>query len=359
MKLLCTGVAGFIGSHFVEMALAQGHRIFGIDVLAYSGRMENLTAAFESGRFSFRRVDICDGDEIGNVLNNFKPDAIVHFAAESHVARSIESREEFLRTNVLGTNVLLEESLKYWLARFKNDWDKLNSSAQLPLCTPFLFLHVSTDEVYGSLCPDESPWTEDSPYLPNNAYSASKAASDHLVRSYNKTYGLPTIITHAANNYGTRQHPEKLIPTLIRQCMNGQPMTLHGDGQQKRDWLHVEDHCRGLLLALEHGRSGEVYNFGGECERTNEQIAHTIWAAVFPHIKDQYGQGLPNWMPVETFGLLKYIADRAGNDRRYAMYIDKAINALGWEPEHKIEDAIADVVRWYLENPNYGAEYGR
>lgn len=359
MKLIVTGVCGFIGSHFAEMAIRQGHDVIGIDALMYSGRMRNLASTLNidgthgCGKFTFMLEDICDAGAMHRIFKNHQPDAIVHLAAETHVARSIDSREEFLRTNVLGTNVLLEESLKYWRGDLKPE------DASQGITDNFLFLHVSTDEVYGSLGPDDAPWTEDSPYLPNNPYSASKAASDHLVRSYNKTYGLPTIITHAANNYGTRQHPEKLIPTLIRQCMNGEPMTLHGDGQQKRDWLHVADHCRGLLAALEHGKAGEVYNFGGECERTNKQIMELVWKTIFPHIKDEYGQGLPDWIPVETMGMLKYIADRAGNDRRYLMDVESTYNRLNWVPEVDIEDSIAKVVRWYLENPHYGDEYGR
>lgn len=360
MKLLVSGCAGFIGSRFCEMAIMAGHDVIGVDALMYSGRKANLAHAFEMegtegrGVFEFVRADICDSADIALLFSVYKPDAVVHLAAETHVARSIGSRDEFLRTNVLGTNVLLEESLKYWRGERKPE-----DIADKPVRDGFLFLHVSTDEVYGSLGPDEAPWTEGSPYLPNNPYSASKAASDHLVRSYYHTYGLPTIITHAANNYGPRQHPEKLIPTLIRQCMNGQPMTLHGDGQQKRDWLHVDDHCAGLLAVLEHGKVGEVYNFGGECERTNEQIAHLAWKSIFPHIKDQYGQGLPNWMPVEIFGLLKYIEDRAGNDRRYYMDIGKANRDLGWKPQRTIEEALPQVVRWYLEHPDYEAEYGK
>lgn len=343
MKLFVTGCAGFIGSRFCEMAIEQKHDVIGIDSLAYSGRSENLSTllyaeGFERrGGFVFLQADICDAEVMNFFIAAYQPDAIIHFAAETHVARSIESREEFLRTNVLGTNVLLEESLKYWRG------DRKPEDASHGITYNFRFLHVSTDEVYGSLGPNDEPWTEDSPYLPNNPYSASKAASDHLVRSYNKTYGLPTIITHSANNYGKRQHPEKLIPTLIRQCMNGQPMTLHGDGQQKRDWLHVDDHCRGLLAALDRGVPGEVYNFGGECERTNTQVANLISGKI----------------PFTYRPSPRNIADRAGNDRRYLMDIDKAFHELGWEPKCKIEDGIAAVVKWYLENPNYGDEYGR
>jgi dTDP-glucose 4,6-dehydratase len=197
--------------------------------------------------------------------------------------------------------------------------------------------------VYGSLGPNDAPWTEASPYAPKNPYSASKAASDHLALAFHNTYGLPVIVTHSANNYGSRQHPEKLIPTLIRQCMNGEPMTLHGDGKQKRDWLHVDDHCRGLLSALEHGKVGETYNFGGECERTNYQIAAQV----------------SHYVTNGGLGQITYIEDRPGNDRRYAMEIGKATNELGWEPVYTIESSIAEVVQWYLMHENYGDDYGR
>jgi len=324
------------------MAVDAGHEAVGIDALTYAGRSKNLTER-PSNLLAFYRYDINVASVVGGILREHQPDAIVHLAAETHVSRSIESREAFLQTNVMGTNVLLEEALTYWLDREAHF---------------FKFVHVSTDEVYGSLSPEEAPWTEVSPYRPNNPYSASKAASDHLALSYHHTYGLPVIVTHSANNYGSRQHPEKFIPTMIRQCMNGEPMTLHGDGQQIRDWLHVDDHCRGLLAVLERGRIGEVYNFGGECERTNEQIARIVWTASWPALKDMWGQNL-SWHSPETFNMLKFTADRPGNDRRYAMDISKVRAELGWSPTRKIEESIHDVVCWYLENPNYGEDYGR
>ena len=280
--------------------------------------------------------DICDADFVNMALDWHLPDAIVHLAAESHVARSIESRDEFLRTNVMGTNVLLEESLKYWRGDVPMNAETTSGTRQ-----HFRFLYVSTDEVYGSLQPNEAPWTELSPYAPNNAYAASKAAGDHLVRAYHKTYGLPTIITHSANNYGTRQHPEKLIPTLIRLLMHNEPMTLHGDGLNIRDWLHVSDHCRGLMAALTKGRPGTTYNFGGECERPNRHIATLLANAV----------GKPAWR-------YAFIPDRAGNDARYATSNSHVRQALGWEPGPSIEHRIADVVQWYINNPDYGDEYG-
>jgi dTDP-glucose 4,6-dehydratase len=324
MRILCTGAFGFIGSHFVEAAEAAGHQVAIIDNLNYAGRSRNLP--FHRAP----RTDICDLFLVRQRFADFRPDAVVHLAAESHVARSIECREEFLRTNVVGTNALLEATLEYWRA----DDD----------CHPaFRFLHVSTDEVYGSLGPNDAPWTEASPYAPNNPYAASKAASDHLVRSYRRTFGLPTIITHSSNNYGPRQHPEKLIPTLIGQCMRGEPMTLHGDGTNVRDWLHVEDHCAGLLAALRRGVPGETYNFGGECERPNLAIARLVGAYF----------GI-------TLDRVALVGDRAGNDRRYSSDCLKAWNELGWRPGPKIDDRthLERTIRWYIDNPNYALEYG-
>ena len=320
MKLLVTGICGFIGSHFAEHALVAGHEVIGLDCLSYSGRSKNLPIHAAANVF---RHDINDAEAVAWILREHTLDALVHFAAETHVARSIDSREEFLRTNVLGTNVLLEESLKYW--REHQD---------------FCFLHVSTDEVYGSLGFDDPAWTEESPYAPNNPYSASKAAADHLVRSYSRTYGLPTIITHSANNYGTRQHPEKLIPTLIRQLLRGEPMTLHGNGKNVRDWMHVDDHCRGILYALTHGMRSGVYNFGGLCERSNKQIAELIAATTGKRAD------------------IIYVPNRPGNDLRYATNIKRASDCLGWVPGEKIEERITDVVQWYIDNPNYEADYG-
>jgi dTDP-glucose 4,6-dehydratase len=322
MRLLITGGAGFIGSHFVEAAERAGHQVEIVDVLNYAGRRANL----EPNR-ALHRADICDRWAMQSIFGAFRPNAVVHLAAESHVARSIESRDEFLRTNVMGTNNLLEVALEYWRAEDHDDG--------------FRFLHVSTDEVYGSLGATEASWTEASPYAPNNPYAASKAASDHLVRSYWRTFGLPAIITHSSNNYGQRQHPEKLIPTLVRQVMREEPMTLHGDGMNVRDWLHVEDHCAGLLAALKHGQPGETYNFGGQCERTNLQIAHLVHALMAP-------KKVPNIVLTD---------DRPGNDRRYATGVRKAI-ALNWGPGPQIGARLADTVRWYLDNPNYELDYG-
>lgn len=334
MKLLVTGAAGFIGSHFVEAAERAGHACTGVDLLTYAGRSKNLPP-IPFGRSHSLRFDICDAATMCSMFEHGEPDAIVHLAAETHVARSIDSRDEFLRTNVSGTNVLLEEALRYW-----EDRDRPPS---------FRFLHVSTDEVYGSLGPDDPPWTERSPYAPNNPYAASKAAGDHLVRSYNRTFGLPTIITHSSNNYGTRQHPEKLVPTLIRQCLASQPMTIHGDGLNVRDWLHVKDHCSGLLAALERGTPGETYNLGGECEKTNCAVAQVLayeFCWNFASLCDT---------PLH----IRLVADRPGNDRRYATNITKARTALNWSPRRSMAGSIHDIVQWHIDNPTYADDYGR
>ena len=324
MRLIVTGAFGFIGSHFVEAAERQGHKIHIIDCRNYAGRSANLPG------HEAPRIDICDRLMVTQAFETFRPDAVVHLAAESHVARSIECRDEFLRTNVMGTYTLLEAALAYW------------RDGGQP--AGFRFIHVSTDEVYGSLRAAESPWTEASPYAPNNPYAASKAASDHMVRAYGQTFGLPAIVTHSSNNYGPRQHPEKLIPTLIGQYLRGEAMTLHGSGLNVRDWLHVEDHCLGLLAALHRGTPGETYNFGGLCERTNLDIARLVH-----NIMGRSGEP-PN---------IVMVPDRAGNDARYSSCVQKASAALGWWPGANINQRLGDTVRWYAENPDYENDYGR
>ena len=324
MRLLVTGGLGFIGSHFVEAASQEGHECYIVDALNYAGRTQSLPG------WSFIRADIADLLQMRAGFERIQPDAVVHLAAESHVARSIECRDEFLRTNVMGTYTLLEAALEYWRAA----WNR-----------PFTFLHVSTDEVYGSLGPYDKPWTEASPYAPNNPYAASKAASDNLVRSYHHTFGLPAVITHSSNNYGPRQHPEKLIPALCGQAMRGEALTLHGDGTNVRDWLHVEDHCKGLLAALERGQPGETYNFGGQCERTNRQIADLVAACASG--------------PLARLPRIALVENRPGNDQRYSSDVSKAKRDLDWHPGPQIGLRIEQTVRWYLEHPNYESEYGR
>ncbi len=318
MRLLVTGGAGFIGSHFVDLAVRLGHDVMVVDCLNYAGSRDNLNP-----RAAFVLADIRDGLAIEQAFAGFRPQGVMHLAAETHVTRSIVCRDEFLTTNVHGTHVLLEACLRHDVSRF---------------------VHVSTDEVYGSLGKYEKAWTEDSPYLPNNPYAASKAASDHLVRSYHKTFDLDVIITHAANNYGTRQHPEKLIPILIRQAIEGHKLTLHGDGLHTRDWIHVSDHVRGLILALERGCAGETYNFPGNDEWANHEIAKIVAEACDREINAD---------------LIELIPDRPGNDRRYAMTREKALNQLGFLSAHRIASDLAHTVGWYQENPNYASNYGR
>jgi dTDP-glucose 4,6-dehydratase len=325
VKILLTGGLGFIGSHFVDAAEAAGHEVYILDALTYAGRQQNLRYARR-----WHRCDIGDQLLVEHHLRNFRPDWVVNMAAESHVDRSIGHRGAFLETNVVGTARLLDACLGYW-----NDFNPAGG---------FRFLQVSTDEVYGSLSPDAEPWTEDSPYAPNNPYAASKAAGDHMARAYHRTFGLPVIVTHASNNYGTRQHPEKLIPKLISQASSGDAMTLHGDGLNVRDWLHVEDHCAGLLAALEKGLPGEVYNFGGNCARSNFTIASIVRAAV---------------RPIGESHEIAYVNDRPGNDRRYAVNNDYARLMLGWAPREPIEERMASIVGWHLDNPDYAATYGR
>lgn len=339
MRILITGVLGFIGSRLATIASNKGHTVFGIDACKYSARVLNLPTYIP-----WALCDVVDAGQVGYHLDTFNPDIVMHLAAETHVARSIESRDEFLRTNVLGTNVMLEECLKYW-----KNISKKAPSGFTPLTNDvvrqakFRFIHVSTDEVYGSLTENEPAWTEDSPFLPNNPYSASKAAADCLVRAYWNTYKLPVITTHCGNNYGPAQHPEKLIPTLVSQCIRGEAMTIHGDGKNIRDWIHVDDHCEGLLAAAKHGFPGETYNFGAHCERSNIEIANLVGTATNHNHA--------------TRNRLEFIVDRPGNDRRYAIDPAKAHHDLMWSYGRPIDYRIAETVRWYIDNSDYSTEY--
>lgn len=315
MKILVTGGFGFIGSHFVKFAVDAGHDVMIVDALTYAGRSVNVD--LRACTFSF--ADIRDALAIDRIFEAFSPDAVVHFAAETHVTRSITCATDFLTTNVQGTHVLLEASLR--------------AAAQ--------FVHISTDEVYGSLTPDEIRWNEHSPYAPRNPYAASKAASDHLVRAYIETFRLPAVIIHASNCYGPRQHPEKLIPTLIRQCRAGLPMTLHGDGMHYRDWLFVNDFVLGVYRALTIGKFGKTYNIPGQCERSNLAIANAIGACL------------------STPFAIELVPDRPGNDRRYAMSGTLAKDELGINSTTKIEAKLPEVFEWYWSNPSYGSQYGR
>jgi dTDP-glucose 4,6-dehydratase len=322
--LLVTGGAGFIGSNFVVSTLAHGREpIVTLDKLSYAGSLANLEAVRGDARHTFVRGDICDRELVRSLLAEHKPRAIVHFAAESHVDRSISGPAEFVQTNVVGTWTLLEEARAY--------------------CTEpsFRFLHVSTDEVYGSLGADDPAFTEETPYAPNSPYAASKAAADHLVRAYFHTYGLPVLTTNCSNNYGPRQYPEKLIPLMLRNAVAGMPLPVYGDGGNVRDWLYVDDHCDALRLVLAKGKPGETYNVGGESERVNNDVVRLL-CDLLDRIAPRKGRPYAE--------LITYVKDRPGHDRRYAMDITKIRRELGWQPKESFESGLEKTVRWYLAN---------
>ncbi len=331
--LLVTGGAGFIGSCFVRNLIAAGHtRVINLDKLTYAGNLDSLGAALDHPQHVFVQGELGDRALVARLLEEHEPSAIVNFAAESHVDRSIDGPGEFVQTNVVGTFELLEATRGYW--------------SQLPATAKqnFRFLHVSTDEVYGSLGAT-GLFVENTPYSPNSPYSASKAASDHFVRAYHHTYGLPTLVTNCSNNYGPHQFPEKLIPLMILNATEGKPLPVYGDGQNVRDWLFVDDHCAAIARVLEAGRVGETYNVGGSCERTNLDIVHQICALV-----DQLQPGLKHG---PCTSLITYVKDRPGHDRRYAIDSSKIRNELGWQPKQDFESGLLLTVRWYLENPEW------
>jgi dTDP-glucose 4,6-dehydratase len=324
--LLVTGGAGFIGSNFVLSTLAaSGEAIVNLDKLTYAGHLRNLDALRGDARHSFVRGDICDRALVAELLAKHKPRAVVHFAAESHVDRSISGPAAFVQTNVVGTFCLLEE--------FRAHWEKAGKRSGLR------FLHVSTDEVYGSLGPDDPAFTEETPFAPNSPYAASKASSDHLVRAYHHTYGLPTVTTNCSNNYGPHQFPEKLIPLMIRQALAGQPLPVYGDGKNVRDWLYVADHCDAIRLVLEKGRSGETYNIGGNAEMANIDLVRLLCSLIDRSVSGK-----------KSAELITFVKDRPGHDRRYAMNIGKISRELGWAPRESFESGLEKTVRWYLEN---------
>jgi len=328
--LLVTGGAGFIGSNFVLGTVAQaGEPVVNLDKLTYAGSLRNLDALRGDARHTFVQGDICDRELLRKLLEQHRPRAIVHLAAESHVDRSIQGPAEFVQTNVVGTFALLEESRAYW------------QDLAAPERTAFRFLHISTDEVYGSLGPEAPAFTEETPYAPNSPYSASKAASDHLVRAYHHTYGLPTLITNCSNNYGPHQFPEKLIPLMIHHALAGKPLPVYGDGLNVRDWLYVEDHCAALREVLARGRPGEMYNVGGGAEMRNIDLVRTLCALLddaSPRTGGSYAS------------LITFVQDRPGHDRRYAIDAGKIRRELGWQPQESFESGLRKTVRWYLAN---------
>jgi dTDP-glucose 4,6-dehydratase len=331
--VLVTGGAGFIGSCFVRQAIAEtAWRLINLDQLTYAGNLDSLAGVIDDPRHIFVHGDIGDAALTRKLFDEFAPRWVVNFAAESHVDRSIDGPREFVRTNVLGTFELLVEARRYY--------DKLAE----PDRAGFRFLHVSSDEVYGSL-DATGAFTETTPYAPNSPYSASKAAADHFVRAFHHTYGLPTLTTNCSNNYGPYQFPEKLIPLMILNALDGRPLPIYGDGMNIRDWLYVEDHCRAIRTVLERGKPGEVYNIGGKCERTNLEVVHTICSLV-----DELRPALPHR---PTSRLITFVQDRPGHDRRYAMDTTKIAQKLGWTPMESFETGLRRTVRWYLDNAQW------
>ena len=332
--ILVTGGAGFIGSNFVLKWIAQESApVTNLDKLTYAGNLRNLEQVAAHPSYRFVQGDICDRSLAHSILELAKPRAIVHFAAESHVDRSIHGPDDFVRTNVNGTFSLLEEVRAYWTALSEADRQQ------------FRFLHVSTDEVYGSLSAEDPPFSETTPYAPNSPYSASKAASDHLVRAYHHTYGLPTLTTNCSNNYGPYQFPEKLIPLIILNARNGKPLPVYGDGQNVRDWLYVEDHCEAIRTVLARGVPGQTYNIGGWNEKRNIEIVETICSLL--------DELCPNDPKVPHRQLITYVKDRPGHDRRYAMDARKIERELGWKPRETFETGIRKTVEWYLKNDEW------
>jgi dTDP-glucose 4,6-dehydratase len=332
--ILVTGGAGFIGSNFVLSAMGKSAaQIVNLDLLTYAGNAENLAALEGDARHQLVRGDICDAELVGELLEKHRPGAIVHFAAESHVDRSIVAPEAFLRTNVHGTFVLLEQAKRYWLG--------LNAADK----GAFRFLHVSTDEVYGTLGPDDPAFSETTAYAPNSPYAASKAASDHLVRAYHHTFGLPVVTTNCSNNYGPFQFPEKLIPLMILNALEYKPLPVYGDGLNVRDWLYVEDHCAAIQAVLERGRVGETYNIGGNSERANIDVVTTIC--------DLVDEMRPSADGRRRRDLITYVTDRPGHDRRYAINAEKVKRELGWEPAERFESGLRKTVAWYLDHADW------
>lgn len=336
-NILVTGGAGFIGSNFIRMIMSKEPGIFivNLDALTYAGNLSNLADMVDTNRYSFKKGNICDRLLVDEILKNNQIDTIVHFAAESHVDRSIKGPMPFIETNVVGTATLLESARSFWM-------DEHSTSA-----TQFRFHHISTDEVFGSLIPDQAPFTEMTPYDPHSPYAASKAASDHLVRAYFNTYHLPVTITNCSNNYGPYQFPEKLIPLIIQNARLGKPLPIYGDGGQIRDWLYVEDHCTAVLDVLQYGKVGETYNVGGNNQPTNLEIVKTICT-----ILDEL---LPNSPHKPHSKLIEFVPDRPGHDRRYAMDISKINRELNWQPKVNLEAGLRKTIEWYLSNQNWVA----
>lgn len=336
MKILITGGAGFIGSAVVRYVINHTEdSIINVDKLTYAGNLASLANVADSPRYVFEQVDICHRAELERVFAQYQPDAVMHLAAESHVDRSIQGATDFIQTNIVGTYLLLEVVRQYFTTL--PETKKSN----------FRFLHISTDEVYGDLSAQDEPFSESSPYAPSSPYSASKASSDHLVRAWQRTYGLPTLITNCSNNYGAYQYPEKLIPRMILNALQGKPLPIYGNGMQIRDWLFVEDHVRALYLVLTQGKIGETYNIGGSCERTNREVVSAICALL-----EELAPNKPNNIAYYT-DLICHVADRPGHDVRYAINSGKIQQELGWQAQESFESGLRKTVIWYLQQRDW------
>ena len=343
MKILVTGGAGFIGSNLIQQLMNETtHHVVNLDKLTYAGNLSSLKVCINHERHAFEQADLCNPAALHHLFEKHRPDAVMHLAAESHVDRSIDGPGDFIQTNILGTYHLLQAAREHWSFRISEAGVSGNPASALRN-SDFRFLHVSTDEVYGSLSPNDLGFSETTPYSPHSPYSASKASSDHLARAWHDTYGLPVLVTNCSNNYGPYQFPEKLIPVVILKCLRGEPIPVYGKGENIRDWLYVGDHCAALRTVLDKGIPGETYNIGGNNEQTNLDLVK--------HICLTLDKLHPGAQPYES--LISFVTDRPGHDLRYAIDPTKIRSELGWEPKETFETGFRKTIQWYLDNPQW------